>query len=90
MKFARCRTIKWAGNCHELRSSSQPKVIQILNSDLANQTNTGLILSMSCQIATSGGYSVIVFSALEFSYSSVFILFLNLPWMDSQGANQRG
>lgn len=71
MKFSRCKTIKWAENCHELWSSSQPKGIQIPNLNLANQTNTGLILTMSCQIEPSGEHSAIVVSALTFSFSSL-------------------
>ena len=71
MKFSRCKTIKCAGNCHELWSSSQPKGIQIPNLNLANQTNIGLILTMSCQIAPRGEHSVIVVSALTFSFSSL-------------------
>ena len=70
MKFSRCKTIKWAENCHELWSSSQPKGIQIPNLNLANQTNTGLILTMSCQIEPSGEHYEIVVSALTFSFSS--------------------
>lgn len=75
-KFARCKTIKWAGNCHALWSSSQPEGIQILNLNLANQTNTGLILSMSCQFATCRRFLAIVCSAPAFSYTSVFFPFL--------------
>ena len=71
MKFSRCKTIKWAENCHELWSSSQPKGIQIPNLNLANQTNTGLILTMRCQFEPSGEHSAIVVSALTFSFSSL-------------------
>ena len=71
MKFSMRKTIIWAGNCHELWSSSQPKGIQIPNLNSANQTNIGLILTMSCQIAPSGEYFAIVVSAVTFSFSSL-------------------
>ena len=73
-----CETIDQLGNRHELRSSSQPQGMQNLylfnTPSLANLTNTGLILSVSGQLAASGGIRCNILLS-----SGVLSLFPGLP-----------
>ena len=73
-----CETIDQLGNRHELWSSSQPQGMQNLylfnTPSLANLTNTGLILSVSGQLAASGGIRCNILLS-----SGVLSLFPGLP-----------